>query len=42
MPKLPHTSGAEAVRHPLVAKIVKAYEEYLNPIAGDSKFDRVK
>lgn len=30
-----HTfSGADVVRHPLVAKIISAYEAYRNPIAG--------
>jgi phosphate starvation-inducible protein PhoH and related proteins len=28
-------SGADVVRHPLVLKIIEAYERYKNPIAGD-------
>jgi phosphate starvation-inducible PhoH-like protein len=37
-----HTfSGADVVRHPLVAKIIEAYDAYRNPIAnGDGAEDR--
>lgn len=32
-----HTfSGADVVRHPLVAQIIEAYEHYRNPIAGEN------
>mgnify|MGYP001019973295 CR=1 FL=1 len=36
-----HTfSGADIVRHPLVAKIIEAYEAYRNPIAGENGKDK--
>ncbi len=36
-----HTfSGADVVRHPLVAKIIEAYESYRNPIAGGNEPER--
>ncbi|MDR2674039.1 MAG: PhoH family protein [Opitutaceae bacterium] len=31
-----HFSGADIVRHPLVLRIIEAYERYKNPIAGDA------
>jgi phosphate starvation-inducible PhoH-like protein len=31
-----HFSGADVVRHPLVLRIIEAYERYKNPIAGDA------
>jgi phosphate starvation-inducible PhoH-like protein len=31
-----HFSGADVVRHPLVLKIIEAYERYQNPIGPDS------
>ena len=32
-----HTfSGSDVVRHPLVGKIIEAYENYRNPIASDN------
>ncbi len=31
-----HFSGADVVRHPLVLKIIEAYERYKNPMASDS------
>jgi phosphate starvation-inducible PhoH-like protein len=35
-----HTfSGADVVRHPLVAKIIEAYDAYRNPIATDRQAD---
>jgi phosphate starvation-inducible PhoH-like protein len=29
-------SGADVVRHPLVQKIIAAYDEYQNPIQSES------
>jgi len=32
-----HFSGADVVRHPLVLKIIEAYERYKNPMGNDDK-----
>ncbi|MDR0901504.1 MAG: PhoH family protein [Opitutaceae bacterium] len=32
-----HFSGADVVRHPLVLRIIEAYERYKNPIAGEPR-----
>jgi phosphate starvation-inducible PhoH-like protein len=31
-----HFSGADVVRHPLVLKMIEAYERYKNPIASEA------